>query len=288
MPTPTVRQNRLAIHPFALAVCFSLCLISALSGCASSKLERAGSLSTYDNLSPANNHLTQSQQRIDRAEVLAAKTISIHPTRFSDDAASAALTDQQRALIANAIDRSICLGLSSRFQIVGADHDADLIVHATVTHVTVTNAYSAGASQVVSSVLTVAPRIPVGLGALSVEAEASDTKGKQNAAIVWARGATSLSTARVSSAGDAYELASYFGGDFSKLLVTGENPINGKLSLPSMPGKAKSAACDIYGRTGAVSWVAGMFGAPPEWFDKGAADQKRTDAQAANSNAKTE
>lgn len=62
------------------------------------------------------------------------------------------------------------------------------------------------------SVLVPVPRIPIGLGSLSVEAEARDPRGNQNAAMVWGRGADSFtSAARVSSDGDAYDLATEFG-----------------------------------------------------------------------------
>jgi hypothetical protein len=268
-----VRQRKHATWQGSfLTIAASLTLATTLTGCASSKLETAGSLSNYGNLTTANSRVTQSQQRIDKADVLAAKTIVIVPTKFSASVVDANLNEKQRGLIANAIDRSICLGLSDRFKIVGADQPADLKVHATITHITTTNRYAAGASQALSSVLLVSPRIPVGMGNLSIEAEARDGHGVQKAAMVWARGASALSTARVSTAGDAYDLASAFGGDFSKLLVTGENPIDDKMSIPSLSEKPKSAACDVYGHAGVTSRVGGMLGAPPEWLDKGAAD----------------
>jgi hypothetical protein len=70
-------------------------------------------------------------------------------------------------------------------------------VHVTVTHVTVTNPAVAGASKVASIVPRIisagtpipAPRIPLGMGSLSVEAEARDMRGRHKAAFVWARGA---------------------------------------------------------------------------------------------------
>ncbi len=97
--------------------------------------------------------------------------------------------------------------------------------------------------------------------------------------MVWARAADSLtSTARVSAAGDAYDLASAFGDDFSKFLVTGETPFNGKLSLPTMQrvtsslgGQPKNSACDAFGRGGLQTLVGGRLGAPPEWVDEGGA-----------------
>jgi hypothetical protein len=261
-----------------------------LSGCATAPLATSGSLSSYDSLAPSNGALTQSRLHVDRAEVLAARTVAISPTSFSSEAAQVELSDKQRQIVANAVDRSICVGLSDRFQVVPAGQSADLKVHATITNVTVTDPAMAGASKVVAVVpmfLSLGfpvpvPRIPIGLGSLSIESEARDARGEQKAAMVWARAADSItSTARVSAAGDAYDLASAFGDDFSKLLVTAETPFNKGLSIPTMQrvtsslgGAPKNAACDAFGRAGIRGLVGGRLGAPPEWNDEGAVAAK--------------
>jgi hypothetical protein len=221
--------------------------------------------------------------RVDKAGVLAARSVSIIPTSFSHAASRAALTDKQRRVIANAVDRSLCIGLSDRFNVVPSGQPADLTVHITVTRVTVTDPNVAGAAKVASAAPMfisagfpiVVPRIPYGMGGLSVEAEARDVQGQQKAAFVWARDADMLtSTPRVAASGDAYDLAGEFGADFSKLLITGENPFDKKLSTPSMQrvnsafgGKPKYAACDAFGRTGVSAFIGGKMGAPPEWND---------------------
>ena len=273
-----------------LRVSYGLAFIglgAILSGCATAPLATSGSLSAYDSLAPSNGTLTQSRLHVDRAEVLAAKTVSISRTSFSSAAAQVELSDKQRKIIANAVDRSICIGLSDRFEVVPPGQSADLAVHATVTHVTLTDPGMAGASKVVGivpmflnlSVPVPVPRIPIGLGSLSIESEARNSRGEQKAAMVWARAADAItSTARVSTAGDAYELASAFGDDFSKFLVTAETPFNKKLSIPTVQrvtstlgGAPKNAACDAFGRVGIPGLVGGRLGAPPEWSDEGAA-----------------
>jgi Protein of unknown function (DUF3313) len=122
-------------------------------------------------------------------------------------------------------------------------------------------------------------RFPIGLGGLALEAEAVDRTGRQTAAMVWARGADSLtSRPRVSPAGDAYDLAASFGNDFSKLLVTGASPFKTLPSPPSMRrlgsllgGAPKESACEAFGRgPGVAGLVGGAIGLPPEWTDKGA------------------
>jgi hypothetical protein len=258
-----------------------------LSGCATAPLATSGALSAYDSLAHSNGVLTQSRLRVDRAEILAARTVSISRTSFSSAAAQVELSDKQRQIIANAVDRSLCIGLSDRFQVLPPGQSADLKVHATVTHVTLTDVGMAGVSKVASivpmfldlSVPVPVPRIPIGMGSLSIESEARNTRGEQKAAMVWARAADSItSAARISAAGDAYDLASAFGDDFSKLLVTGDTPFNGNLPAPTMQrvtsslgGPPKNAACDAFGRDGIQGLVGRRLGAPPEWSDEGAA-----------------
>ena len=261
---------------------------ASLAGCASAPLDTAGSLSSYDALAPAEGLVTKTRLRVDKAEILAAKSVSIAPTSFSDTAAQAKLTDKQRHVIANAVDRSLCIGLSDRLEVVPLGQAVDLIVHVTITHVDTTDVAVAGASKAASAVpmfLTggashiIVPRIPLGMGSLSVEAEARDMRGQQKAALVWARGADMLtSTPRVSASGDPYDLAGEFGADFSKLLVTGDSPFDKKLSMPTMQrvqsalgGKPKYVACDAFGRSGIPAFLGGkMLAAPPELVDDAA------------------
>lgn len=267
----------------AVALAFTMC------GCATAPLTQGGSLSSYANLAPADGNVTKSLLRIDKDAVLAAKTARIVPTKFAAAALQVPFTDQQRRLIGNAVDRSLCIGLSDRFQMVAASEPADLTVHAVITDVTVTDRVAAGASKVVSAIPAAlslgvpvpVPRIPIGLGSLSVEAEAQGSSGDQKAAMLWALGANSISNRpRISTAADAYDLAASFGGDFSQLLVTGKSPF-GHISTPSMQkisaslgSSPKYAACATFGKAPGVGdmLAGGILGTPPEWTDDGAAE----------------
>jgi Protein of unknown function (DUF3313) len=269
-------------------------LALATAGCASAPLERAGSLKNYDRLADANGLVTRAQIKANKKDLLEAKTIRIEPTAFPPRP-DVALDEGERKLVANAISREMCLRLSERFQIVSSAEEADLTVKATVTHATPTNATASAASQAASIAKSVAlpgvpvpvPRLPVGLGTLSVEAEARDFAGFQKAAMVWARGANSVSTARMASDGDAYDLAAEFGADFAKLVSTGESPFGGLPSLPSVAsvpaklgGAPKYAACEQYGRfPGLKGFVGAGLGLPPGWTDKGADEAKPTPPQ---------
>lgn len=260
-----------------------------LAACASAPTTRTGSLTTYEGLTPSDGVQTKSHLRVNKQNVLAARTVRITPTRFARGVGSG-LSDKDRALVANRIDYALCKGLRRRLDVVDPMAAADLSVQATITHLRTTNKVAAGASVVVgfipsalSSVPGLSPRVPFGLGSLTIEAEALNPAGTQEAAIVWSRGASYvLSSATVSDVGDAYELASNFGGDFSEVLTTGETPFGGmpKIDLPKFGGK-KDADCDAYGRgSGFMGLVGGNFGMPPGWTDKGAQKGAKPDGKA--------
>ncbi len=270
-----------------------------IAGCAAAPLERAGSLASYDNLTPSDGLLTKSQLRISKADVLAAKTARIEPTAVTAAAASQPISQQHRTLIKNAVNRAMCLALSERFRIVSPTEAADLNVRAIITHIAPTDATAAGVSKVVSVVPSIVapgvpipvPRLPIGLGSLSVEAEARDRSGNQQAAMIWARGANSFTSApRVSSDGDAYDLADAFGNDFGRFLVTAESPF-GKVPAPpsadrlsvSLGGAPKEAICETFGRAPGLAGLVGeRIGLPPDWTDRGAPGGAVSEAQNVN------
>ena len=276
------RSSRIK-HPVTLATLF---IVSLLPGCASVPLVQGGGLSSYERLTPSDGKITKSRLHVRKEQVMAAKTINIAPTLFPQSAAPT-LSSKQRALVANAVDRALCVSLSDRFNVVRADAPADLSVRATITKATPTNEVAAGVSVAASigskfidmGVPVPIPRVPIGLGNLSIEAEAIDLSGQQQAAMLWGRGATAFfSSPKVSKASDAYDLAKAFGEDFAELLVKGESPFESiGISIPSWQkinssiGFApKYAACENFGRSpGIVGFAGDKMGLPPEWTDKG-------------------
>lgn len=256
-----------------------------LTGCASATLDEAGYLHSYADLRQDNGLLTKSLISVDKNRVLAARTVNIVPTAFSSRSALP-FTPEQSGLVANAVDRSLCEGLSERFTVVPLSVPADLTVHATITRATPTGKLTAGLSKGASVAAMVLlpevpvpiPRIPIGLGSLSLEAEATDAQGQQQAGMVWARGANALTDpGPIADNGDAYTLAGAFGSDFGALLVTGTSPFEG-LGLPSMQAigtyfgkQPKYAACKAFGRSpGVIGTIGNVVGAPPSWTDGGA------------------
>ncbi|MGJ4948264.1 DUF3313 domain-containing protein [Bradyrhizobium sp. HKCCYLS20291] len=261
-----------------------MCAGLSLAGCATAPMTQSGALRSYQALAESNGVLAKSLLDVNKDTVLAASTIRIMPTSFSGEA-GAVLTVEQRQLVANAVDRALCLNLSERFTVVAPNERADLTTRTFITQASPTDPVAAGASKVVSAVSGAlgvpvpVPRLPIGLGSLTIEAEALDRKGQQQAAMVWARGANSFTNSPVlSQAGDAYDLAGSFSADFGQMLITGETPFGKAPKLPSIDrigaalgGKPKNAACEAFGRDpGLIGMVANRLGAPPEWVDKGA------------------
>ncbi|MFI0849667.1 DUF3313 domain-containing protein [Mesorhizobium sp. IMUNJ 23232] len=266
---------------------FPCLLVTAVTGCAAVPLEQASSLSSYESLAPVKSRFRKANYMVSAEDVKVAKTVYIEPTKVSDMAAPSIKKSSDRALVANMVSRGLCVGVSDRFQVVDNREDADLIVHATVTRIVPTNTTAAGVSTAAALGATIAqssvpvPRIPLGLGGLSVEGEATTREGKQVAALVWAKGASLLTGPRVSQVGDAYSLAEKFGDDFSKMLITGKTPYKGLPRLPSgqkimssLGGKPKYRACEKFGRSPfLMDAVASQVGAPPSWTDKSAPEQ---------------
>lgn len=278
------------IDPASLRPCFkpvtsalfSCLLLSTVAGCAAVPLEEANSLTSYDGLTSNNGRLTKAKYKVASGDLVSAKTIYIEPTTIAATAAQSIKKSSDQALVANVISRALCIGVSDRFEVVDRKENADLVAHATVTRIVPTNAAMAGLSTATSLganfvVPVPVPRLPMGLGGLSVEAEATTRDGKQLGAMVWAKGANALTTnARVSQVGDAYSLATSFGNDFSKMLVTGKTPFKGLPKLPSsqklksnLGGKPKYQACERFGRApGLTDLAASQLGMPPSWTDK--------------------
>lgn len=265
-----------------------LIMTAAIAGCTSMPLTESGTLTSYGNLGPPKGKFGKKRRLyVDGQQLAQIKTVRIIPTSFSFNAASRIKLEADRALVSNALDRALCVTLSDKYEIVPASQRADLTIRSVVTDIVPTNKGVAAAATVASVgggfmipsdiPLVGIPRIPVGLGGLAVEAEATDSSNVQRAAMMWSRGANFLQDKpRYSEVGDAYGLATRFASDFSRTLITGKEPKMLDISVPSknrvqswLGGKPKYAACDAFGRApGLVGKVAGNYGLPPQWTDK--------------------
>ncbi|MBU4433913.1 MAG: DUF3313 domain-containing protein [Alphaproteobacteria bacterium] len=241
-----------------------LLTLTLLAACASTPPPSSGTLTSYADLAQTKGRRTQASTRAESAPLMAARTVRIAPVTFAGDAQSNA-TPAQLALIANAMERTLCKDLSARFDIVTGSDMADLTVRTAITRIKPTNAAAAALSRAVSLAVP-APRLPVGLGGFAAEAEAMGPQGNQVAAMIWSRDADLSGAGRASSIGDAYELSAKFAHDLARLMVPGKDRAARK---PRGRDEPVNAACALYGAGPGLSGVvAGLFGAPPEWTDR--------------------
>ncbi len=272
-------------------------LMTGVAACGTVLLNQTGSLTRYDRLERSTSTATEARLFVDRPALQHAKTVRIIPTAFPANVeGSAPLTPADRRLIANAADRALCYDLSLRYDIVQG-RDADLTVRAQITRVEPTSLIGAGGTIAGSAAVTVAsqlgvgfaegigripiPRLPIGLGSLTVEAEALDRRREQRAAMVWGGAANSFtSQPRFSAASDPYDLAGDFGQDFGYLMATGDDPFTAPNTLPNWDrirvtvlGEAPlDPDCEAFGRAPGVDGILGDYiGLPPEYTDKGPA-----------------
>ena len=258
-----IATDRLSARRLAAHALFAGLALGPLAACASAPPPSGAALCSYSDLARLKAHKADASAKADSARLLATRTGRIEPVSFAGEAQSNA-TPAQRALIANAMERTLCNDLSARFEVVAAPDKADLTLKTVVTRIKPTNVGAAALSLAISFVVP-APRLPVGLGGFAAEAEGLGPEGDQAAAMVWSRNADSFSGKRASSIGDAYDLSTRFAHDLSKLLLDANGSADPKAFAR---GKAGGAACSVYGKRPGVSGaVAGLFGAPPEWTD---------------------
>ena len=292
-----LRSRRIsALVPRAAQRALAAGLLGLLAGCGDVVLTDGRTLSRHDQFVASDAVASESKLFIDPTLPATVRTVRIVPTAFPAAVSGPGLTEVERRLIANAADRALCYDLSLRYDIVSSGR-ADLVVRAAVTRIDLTNVPAAGATIASSAAISIAgqvgvgfantvgkipvPRVPIGLGSLTIEAEALDARHRQRAAMIWGGAANSFTNqARFSAASDAYDLAGEFGQDFGSYLATGKDPFKGELQLPTYDririttlGEAPlDPDCEAFGRApGFDGIIADLIGLPPEWTDKGPA-----------------
>jgi Protein of unknown function (DUF3313) len=274
--------------------------VASLSACTTIP-KSEGFLSKADNLQPARGLRGKRLQTPPPAVQIADGTkLIIEPAIFTSNATiSDTITEPERALILNALMRSICSDASAKFDIterVNTTGAVDAQATATTsdatpntpTASTAADAYRlrTGVSRLIATgkvgaaignvtnfvIPTGGIRPPIGLGGLTVEFELLDPNGQQAGAMVWSRSADVMSSSSVSRIGDAYGFTATASQDFAALIssASGTRQAIGSLRLPF--GRRSDAICAKYGVE--AGRLAGAFSAlalplPPEWTDKG-------------------
>lgn len=289
MPSPIDRLGTLSKLASGIGV------LALVAGCGTILLNETGSLTRYDRLTASSETTTRAKLYVDPAALAAARTVRIVPTVFPQAIAGPNLNDEERRLIANAADRALCYELSLRYDVVSTKK-ADLTVRAMVTRFSDTDVPAAGATLATLAGISIAsqlgvgfastvgrvpiPRVPIGLGTLTVEAEALDRRREQRAAMVWGGAANAFTNqARLSPASDAYDLAGKFGQDFGGFVATGVDPFKAPYAIPNynrvritvLGERPLDPDCERFGRAPGIDGIIGDYlGLPPDWTDKGA------------------
>jgi Protein of unknown function (DUF3313) len=237
---------------------------------------QGGFLSKSDALEPARGIRGKRLQTPPPATpIVDGAKLFIEPAVYTSTASiSEAITEPERALILNALMRSMCSDTSARFEVVDDATTTDAYrLKIGVSRVAATGRMGATIGTVSGFLLPVGSlRPPIGLGGLTVEFELMEPMGQQASAMVWSRSADVVSDSSVSRIGDAYGFTAAASQDFSGLITSSSATSRaiGNIRLPFV--NRSDAACAKYGAE--AGRLAGAFSAfaiplPPEWTDKG-------------------
>lgn len=112
------------------------CVISAMLGSgarASVSIRQGGALTSYAGLGAHHGRHSEAQARADPDTVLTAKTVRVVPIRLAVGV-DEDLSDKERVLAANRVDRTPGHGLARSLEVVCPNDAPDLSVRTTITH----------------------------------------------------------------------------------------------------------------------------------------------------------
>jgi hypothetical protein len=183
----------------------------------------------------------------------------------------AGISPEQLAIVSNALNRSICVRLGRYLTAEPIPSESALKIEVALTGITPTSKALSGISAALGTVVPGPFRIPVGMGAIALDARAS-TNGQTAAFMRWAKGANPvLNSAKVSTIGDAYDLVDTFAREFGQLLLQGTSKVRTREKLPDDLIAANEALCESrFGRVDLVGKGASfLLPLSPESIDKG-------------------
>lgn len=252
-----------------------LALLMLLNACASIPRSNGGQLVTDKPLETVTDEQGRSVSRYVDADLLSdIKSYVLPEINLTLPEENPDITKEQLALISNALNRSMCTRLG---QYLMADTTASgdaMRVEVSLTGITPTSKSIAGISAAVDAFVPGPFRIPVGMGAIALDARASNDDGTL-AFMRWAKGANPVfNSAKVSSIGDAYALVETFTREFGQLLIQGAGGEEKRKKLADMDIQSNERLCESrYGKVDAVGKGASfLIPLSPEFIDKGKPD----------------
>lgn len=250
----------------------ALATASLLTACASAPKVAQRGIPTERELTPVRDDTYAKADRfLDVDAVLAARSASLPRVDVGDGALPKDISPEQAALVANRAARDVCNALAPHLDLV--DDDGDLEIALRVVAVQPTSRGAAGVSEVIGFFVPGPFRLPAGLGGLAIDGVARDD-GSDVLVLHWAEGANAVTEgARISTIGDAYQLAGQFADDFAKALVDPRGKDgNTRAKLDPERREANKARCrerfgsaNLAGRGASI-----LLPLAPEAIDKGA------------------
>lgn len=191
-------------------------LLASLSlGACATAGKPSGALSSYEGLTPRTGTLrTGIAERRSEDDLKAVRRVLVEPARLAESAETGWLNDKERALLLREVDAQMCFEITERYELAFDPAQADARVRTVVTRVKPTGRVGSTASAAAGFFIPgpIGLRVPGTLGGLGAEAEMVTTGGRQVAALVWNRDATTVGTddPSLSRLGDALQFAEPF------------------------------------------------------------------------------
>lgn len=225
----------------------------------------------------AEQHL-RIEQYIDSSQIRAIDRIALPNVIIDKNAFQKPITARQASMVANNAARSFCNELAPYVELVPANAVGTSQANITINRIQSTSAGTAGLSSIIGLAVPGPFRLPVGLGALSAEAELLNAQLQQVFYIRWARGANPIvNSERISAIGDSWQIARKFGEEVAEAIVSNdqEGGVNRK-RLDDLKIQSNHELCNrTYGKVSAAARGVSFFiPLSPEAIDAGAPGQK--------------
>lgn len=208
---------------------------------------------------------------VDAARLSEIKSYVLPEINLTLPAENPDISKEQLALISNALNRSICTRLG-QYLTAGTDASGNaMLLEVSLTGITPTSKSIARLSAAIDTFVPGPFRIPVGMGAIALDARASNDEATL-AFMRWAKGANPVfNSAKVSSIGDAYALSEIFTREFSRLLLQGAGGEEKRAKLPKQEIESNENLCETrFGKVDLVRKGASfLIPLSPEFIDKG-------------------
>ncbi|MHA6287429.1 DUF3313 family protein [Maricaulis sp. CAU 1757] len=214
---------RAALLPSLLAV--------LVTGCAANDVQRAHTLSRYDQMETTTRRLLPVNEWVDAQALADVSTIHVADAGLAPGVVEASGVEAERIERVQAkLTQTMCRRLARGGFTVTPDPDgAELSVVMTITGFEPTDMAAAGASRVLGFAVPgpLSPRLPIGIGALAAEGEVLTRDQRQVAAMQWVSRNHILSGGGFSEIGDGYDLAQVFADSFGDLIVDARDSVDG-------------------------------------------------------------